>query len=67
MAEYKLYLLAKGTPILEKGFESVFESLSKEKQLELIAKKLIILKRQGYICNNVSVGKWNSSYRTIKG
>ena len=35
----KLYLLAKGTPILEKCYKGVFESLSEEKQSELIVKK----------------------------
>ena len=35
----KLYLLAKGTPMLEKGYKGIFESLSKEKQSELIVRK----------------------------
>ena len=35
----KLYLLAKGTPLLENGYKGVFESLSKEKQSELIVRK----------------------------
>ena len=35
----KLYLLAKGTQLLEKGYKGVFESLSEEKQSELIVKK----------------------------
>jgi len=35
----KLYLLAKGTPLLEKGYKGIFESLSKEKQSELIVRK----------------------------
>ena len=35
----KLYLLAKGTPLLEKGYKGVFESLSEEKQSELIVRK----------------------------
>ncbi len=35
----KLYLMAKGTPLLEKGYKGVFESLSKEKQSELIVRK----------------------------
>ncbi|WP_330585327.1 hypothetical protein [Parablautia muri] len=35
----KLYLLAKGTPLLEKGYKVVFESLSEEKQSELIVRK----------------------------
>ena len=35
----KLYLLAKGTPLLENGYKGIFESLSKEKQSELIVRK----------------------------
>ena len=35
----KLYLMAKDTPLLEKGYKGVFESLSEEKQSELIVKK----------------------------
>ena len=35
----KLYLMAKGTPLMEKGYKGVFESLSEEKQSELIVKK----------------------------
>ena len=35
----KLYLMAKDTPLLEKGYKGVFESLSEEKQPELIVKK----------------------------
>ena len=35
----KLYLMAKGTPLLEKGYKGVFESLSEEKQSELIMRK----------------------------
>ena len=35
----KLYLMAKGTPMLEKGYKGIFESLSKEKQSELIVRK----------------------------
>ncbi len=36
----KLYLIAKGTPLLEKGYKGVFESLSEEKQSELIRQKV---------------------------
>jgi len=39
MLNTKLYLLAKGTPLLENGYKGVFESLSKEKQSELIVRK----------------------------
>ena len=35
----KLYLMAKGIPLLEKGYKGVFESLSEEKQSELIVRK----------------------------
>ena len=35
----KLYLMAKDTLLLEKGYKGVFESLSEEKQPELIVKK----------------------------
>ena len=35
----KLYLLAKGTPLLENGYKGVFESLSEEKRSELIVRK----------------------------
>ena len=30
--DMKLYLMAKGNPLIEKGYQSVFESLPKEKQ-----------------------------------
>jgi len=35
----KLYLLAKDTSLLEKGYKGVFESLPEEKQSELIVRK----------------------------
>lgn len=35
----KLYLMAKGTPLLEKGYKGVFESLPEERQSELIVRK----------------------------
>ena len=35
----KLYLMAKGTPLLEKGYKGVFESLPEEKQSKLIVRK----------------------------
>lgn len=35
----KLYLMAKGTSLLEKGYKGVFESLPEEKQSELIVRK----------------------------
>ena len=36
----KLYLMAKGTTLLEKGYKGVFESLPEEKQSELIVRKV---------------------------
>lgn len=35
----KLYLMAKGTSLLENGYKGMFESLPEEKQSELIVKK----------------------------
>lgn len=35
----KLYLMARSTPLIEKGYKGVFESLPKEKQAELIGRK----------------------------
>lgn len=35
----KLYLIAKGTPLMEKGYEGVFASLPEEKQKELTNRK----------------------------
>lgn len=35
----KLYLIAKGTPLMEKGYERVFASLPEEKQKELTNRK----------------------------
>ena len=43
----KLYLLAKGTPLLEKGYKGIFEGLSKEKQSELIVRKANFAKAAG--------------------
>lgn len=43
----KLYLLARGTSLLEKGYKGVFESLSREKQLELIVRKANFAKVAG--------------------
>ena len=47
--DMKLYLIAKGTPLLEKGYKGVFESLTKEKQSELIGRKADFAKAAG-IC-----------------
>ena len=40
----KLYLLAKDTPMLERGYKGVFESLPEEKQSELIGRKAVFAK-----------------------
>ena len=45
--DMKLYLMAKGTPLMEKGYKGVFESLSKEKQSELIGRKAGFAKATG--------------------
>lgn len=37
--DMKLYLIAKGTPLIEKGYQGVFESLPKEKQSVIIGRK----------------------------
>ena len=37
--DMKLYLMAKGTSLMETGYKGIFESLSKEKQSELIGWK----------------------------
>ena len=37
--DMKLYLMAKGTPLMEKGYKGAFESLSKAKQSEFIGRK----------------------------
>ena len=43
----KLYFIAKGTSLLEKGYKGVFESLTKEKQLELIGRKAVFARMAG--------------------
>lgn len=45
----KLYLLAKGTSMLEKGYKGIFESLSKEKQSEFIVRKANFAKAAGIL------------------
>lgn len=45
--DMKLYFMAKGTPLMEKGYKGVFESLSKEKQSELIGRKTDFEERAG--------------------
>ncbi len=37
--DMKLYFMAKGTSLMETGYKGIFESLSKEKQSELIRRK----------------------------
>ncbi|MEY8428673.1 hypothetical protein AALA00_13340 [Lachnospiraceae bacterium 46-15] len=43
----KLYLMAKGTPLLEKGYKGVLESLPEEKQSKLIVRKADFAKTAG--------------------
>ncbi len=45
--DMKLYLIAKGTPLMEKGYKGVFESLSNEKQSELIGQKTYFARMAG--------------------
>ena len=45
--DMKLYLMAKGTPLMEKGYKGVFESLSKEKQSEIIGRKSDLVEKAG--------------------
>ena len=45
----KLYLMAKGTPLMESGYDGIFKSLTKEKQMELIERKADYAKAAG-IC-----------------
>ena len=43
----KLYLMAKGIPLLEKGYKGAFESLPEEKQSILIGRKADFAERAG--------------------
>lgn len=43
----KLYLMEKGTPLMESGYEGIFKSLTKEKQAELIERKADYAKAAG--------------------
>ena len=43
--DMELYLIAKGTPLMEKGYKGVFESLSNEKQSEIIGRKADFAKK----------------------
>ena len=45
--DMKLYLMAKGTPLLEKGYKGEFESLPEEKQSILIGRKADFAERAG--------------------
>ena len=45
--DMKLYLMAKGTPLMEQGYKGVFESLSKEKQSALIGRKTDFARKAG--------------------
>ena len=43
----RLYMMAKGTPLMEGGYEGVFKSLTKEKQSELIGRKAAFARAAG--------------------
>lgn len=45
--DMKLYFMAKNTSLLEKGYKGAFESLSKEKQSELIGRKAYFAEKAG--------------------
>lgn len=45
--DMKLYFMAKGTSLMEIGYKGVFESLSKEKQSELIGRKTYFARMAG--------------------
>ena len=45
--DMKLYLMAKGTSLMETGYKGIFESLSKEKQSELIGRKIYFARMAG--------------------
>ena len=45
--DMNLYLIAKGTPLLEKGYKGAFESLSTEKQSALIGRKADFARKAG--------------------
>ena len=45
--DMKLYLIAKGTPLMETGYKGIFESLSKEKQSVLIGRKTYFARMAG--------------------
>jgi hypothetical protein len=54
----KLYLLTKSAPLLEKVYKGTFDSLSKEKQSELIVRKANFAKAAGiylyfYFCRKI--------------
>ena len=45
--DMKLYFMAKGTSLMETGYKGIFESLSKEKQSELIGRKAVFARIVG--------------------
>ena len=45
--DMKLYFMAKGTSLMETGYKGIFESLSKEKQSELIGRKIYFARMAG--------------------
>ena len=45
--DMKLYFMAKGTPLMEKGYKGIFESLSAEKQSAFIGRKADFVLKAG--------------------
>ena len=45
----KLYLLAKGTPLSEKGYKGIFESLTDEEQAAINEKQAVFAEQAGII------------------
>lgn len=43
----KIYLSAKGTPLMEKGYDGVFESLPEDKRNELMEKRKVFAEQAG--------------------
>lgn len=43
----QIYLLAKGTPLMEKGYDGVFESLPEDKRNELMEQKKVFAEKAG--------------------
>ena len=61
----RLYLFAKGTPMLEMGYEEIFKCLPEEKQKELLEQKAVLdtLSRSGKEQNGI-ITRCKKSYGT---